>query len=172
MDRHHLDRCNGGLESLVARLHAGAVQRLFQRLAGQHAEAVRHARLLLRLADAARNLRVDRLVVRRLAAQQAAQRDDRIHRFRLRQGARRRGNLPRAGHAHPLHLRLRRAERSSPSSAPCNRRSVITAFQRATTIANCIPAADSRPDGHRLAVQRILRLPEADPQRRVQRYRK
>ena len=36
-------------------------------------------------------------------------------------------------------------ERSSPSSAPCSSRSVITAFQRATTIANRIPAADRSP---------------------------
>ena len=71
---HHLNGCGSGFKSLVSGLDAGAIERLLQRLAGEHAKAVRNARLLLRLADAARHFVVDGFVVGRLAAQQAAQR--------------------------------------------------------------------------------------------------
>ena len=61
---------DGGLESLIAGFYSGAVQGLFQRFAGEHAEGVRDTCLLLRLADAARDLVIDGLVVGGFAAQQ------------------------------------------------------------------------------------------------------
>ena len=76
---HHLNGGRGGLKALVAGLDARAVQRLLQSFAGEHAEAVGNAGLLLRLADAAGHFVVDGLVVGGFAAQQAAQRHDRVH---------------------------------------------------------------------------------------------
>ncbi len=142
---HHLNGRAGSLKSLVARLDAGAIERLLQGLAGEHAKAVRNAGLLLRLADAARHFVVDGLVVRGLAAQQAAERDNRIHLPRFA-SVRAAAGISHAPGTRTTSISLRDAPlRSNASSAPSSRRSVITAFQRATTMANFIPSAERSP---------------------------
>jgi hypothetical protein len=93
-----------GLEALIACLDSGAVQRLLQRLAGQHSEAVRHAGFLLGLADTAAYLVVDRFVMSRFSAQQAPEHDDSIESFCDCEGTRGGRNLPCARHAHNLDL--------------------------------------------------------------------
>ena len=142
----HLDGRGGGLKALVAGLDAGAVERLLQRFAGEHAKAVGNAGLLLRLADAARDFVVDGLVVRGFAAQQAAESDDGVDAALV--GARRapRRESPMRRERGRSRYRQRSAPlRSSASSAPSSRRSVMTAFQRETTMANFIPAAERSP---------------------------
>ena len=101
---HHFNGGGGGLKALVAGLDAGAVQRLLQSFAGEHAEAVGNAGLLLRLADAARHFVVDGLVVGGFAAQQAAQRDDGVHAAGVGEVRGGGGNLPRAGNANDLNI--------------------------------------------------------------------
>src|SRR5271169_1713844 len=93
----HLDGGCAGLKALVSALDAGTVEGLLEGFAGEHAEAVGDAGLLLRLADAARDLVVDGLVVGGFAAQEAAQGDDGVDLALAGDGARGLGNLPRAG---------------------------------------------------------------------------
>jgi hypothetical protein len=145
VDGDHFDGGDRGFEALVARLDAGAVERLLQRFAGEHAEGVGDARLLLRLADAARDLVVDGLVVGGFAAEQAAEVMMASQFFGLGQGAGGGGDLPRTGDADDLDVGLPLRCGRSASSAPCSSRSVMTAFQRATTMANFIPAAERSP---------------------------
>ena len=57
---------------------ARAIDGLFERVAGEHAEDHRHARIELRELDAARRFRRHVIVVRGLAAQHAADANDRI----------------------------------------------------------------------------------------------
>ena len=64
----HFNGGDGGFESFVAGLQSGAVQRLLQRFAGQDAEGMRHACLLLGLAKAAGDFVVDGFIVGGLAA--------------------------------------------------------------------------------------------------------
>src|SRR6185503_15984406 len=91
------------------RLYPGAVQCLLQSLAGQNAESVRHAGLLLGLTDAATHLVVDRLVMGGFAAQQAAKHDHTVETLAGREGSRRRRNLPRSRHSDNLNLLAGRA---------------------------------------------------------------
>jgi hypothetical protein len=159
----HLDGRHGGLEALVAGLDAGAVERLLQGFAGEHAKAVGNAGLLLRLADAARHFVVDGLVVGGFAAQQAAQRHNGVHLAQVGQGARRRGNLPCAGNANHFNV--------GPLCAAAQQR-VERAFQQPLGD-HRIPAGDDDGklharggeiafDGHRLALDRIGPGPEAE----------
>ena len=106
LDRDHLDGGDGGFEALVSCLQAGAVESLFERLAGEDAEGVGDAGILLRLADATRDLVVDGLVVGGFATQKTAKGDDRVELLRLGEGAGGGGNLPRAGDADDLDIRL------------------------------------------------------------------
>src|SRR5208337_4472672 len=101
---HHFNRGRCGLKALVAGLDARAVQRLLQGFASEHAKAVGNARLLLRLADAAGHFVVDSLVVGSFAAQQAAQRHNGVCTTGVGNGARRGGNLPRAGNANNFNI--------------------------------------------------------------------
>ena len=136
----------GRFKSLVAGLDAGAVERLLQRFAGKHAKAVGNAGLLLRLPDAARHFVVDGLVVRRFAAQQAAERDDGIDACPASPGSAPLPGFPmRRERAPPRYRCAARRCAASASSAPSSRRSVMTAFQRATTMANFMPSAERSP---------------------------
>src|SRR5437764_11938203 len=72
----HLRRGQGCFKSLVAHLQAGAIDGLFERVAGEDAESMRHASLLRRLPNAARDLVHDDDVMRGIAAQQASEADD------------------------------------------------------------------------------------------------
>src|ERR1700722_14278388 len=101
-DAYHFDGGRSGLKALVAALNSGAVERLLQSLAGEHAKAVRDAGFLLRLPDAACDLGVDGLVVSGFSAQQTPQRNDGVHTTGGRAGASRGGYLPCAGNAHNL----------------------------------------------------------------------
>src|SRR5215207_11778326 len=74
-DVGHLERRAGRVGALVAPSPAGAGKRLLPRLAGQHAEGDRNARLERRQLEAARGLRGDVLEMRRLAANHAAEGD-------------------------------------------------------------------------------------------------
>src|SRR6266566_2807397 len=67
----HLHRCQRRFKSLVAHLQAGAIDGLFERVAGEDAESMRHASLLRRLPNAARDLVHDDVVMRGIAAEQA-----------------------------------------------------------------------------------------------------
>ena len=160
---------SGGFKALVAGLDAGAVERLLQGLAGEHAKAVGNAGLLLRLADAARHLVVDGLVVGGLAAQQAAERDDGVHACRtIGEGARRGGNLPCAGNANHFNI---------GSLCAAAQQGVERAIEQ--PLGNHrIPAGDDdgEPhagggeiafDGDRLAVDRIGPGPEAEREARL-----
>ena len=159
----HLDGRDGGFKALVSGLDAGAVERLLQRLAGEHAKAVGNAGLLLRLADAARHFVVDGFVMSSLAAQQAAERDDGVHLAEVGHGARGRRNLPRAGNADHLNVGPRRAAAQQR----------IERALKQPLGDHRIPAGDDDGklhagggeiafDSHRLAFDRIGPRPEAE----------
>ena len=146
LQAHHLDRRHGRLKSLVPGLDSGAVQRLLQRLAGQHAKAVRNARLLLRLADARAppRCKLPRSAPSRRAAGSPAS-QSRLLCLHWRWCA------PPPGISHAPGTRTTsmsvafRAAAQQRIKRPSSSRSVITAFQRATTIANFIPSAERSP---------------------------
>src|SRR5262249_1900927 len=73
----HFDRGDGRLEALVAGLGAGAVEGLFQRVAGKDAEHDRHARAQGGMGDAAHGTAGDMVVVVGVAADDGPQADDR-----------------------------------------------------------------------------------------------
>ena len=110
----HFDGGSRGFKSLIAGLDTGAIQGLFERLAGEYSEAVRNAGFLLRLPDAARHFVVDGLVVGGLAAQQTTECNDGVQAmaglFRIvlssevSERPRRGGDFPCAGHARDLNI--------------------------------------------------------------------
>ena len=93
-----------GLVAFVAGFQAGAVDGLFERVAGQDAESHRHAGIELRELNAARGFRCDVIVVGGLATQDAADADDRIEATGRGKFFRRQRNLKRAGNANNLNL--------------------------------------------------------------------
>ncbi len=95
----HLHRRQRRFQSLVAHLQSGAVDSLLQVFAGENTEGVRHSGFLRGLADAAGDFVDDDVVVRGVAAQQAAQADDCIVFFGLGKGAGSGRNFERAGDA-------------------------------------------------------------------------
>jgi hypothetical protein len=99
LDGDHLDGGGGGFEAFVAGFEAGAIEGLLQGFAGENAEGVGDAGLLLGLADAAGDLVVDGLVVGGFAAEEAAEGDDGVEFFGFGEGASGGGNLPGAGDA-------------------------------------------------------------------------
>ena len=91
----HLERRAGGLGAAVdARL------RLLARLGRDHAERHRDARLDRRQLEAARRLARDEVEVRRLPADDAAERDDAREAAGLRERERRQRQLERPGDGH------------------------------------------------------------------------
>ena len=134
---------------------------------------MRHAGLLLRLPNPARNFCVDRLVVRRLAAQQAAQRDHRVHLAAFGRRPRRVRHLPRARHTHHRHIFARRAAASQ----------AIERTLQQPVRNHSVPARGHNHKAHPLgrhptldrrlhAMHRVFRLPEADLEAAVQAQRK
>src|SRR5207245_6604019 len=81
----HLDRRQRRFESLVAHLQSGAIDGLFERVAGENAESMWHSSLLCRLPNAACDLVYDNVVVRSVASQYASEGDDGVVFFRLRE---------------------------------------------------------------------------------------
>ena len=68
----HLHRGQRRFKSLVAHLQAGAIDGLFERVAGKNAERVWNSSLLRRLPNAARDLVDDHVVMGGIPAQQAS----------------------------------------------------------------------------------------------------
>ncbi len=106
MDGDHFDGGDGGFEAFVAGFDAGAVEGLLEGLAGEDAEGMGDAGLLLGLADSASYLGVDGLVVGGFAAEEAAEGDDGVVLLRLGEGAGGGGDLPGAGDADDLDIGL------------------------------------------------------------------
>src|ERR1700676_117978 len=77
-EMRHFDGAERGFESFVATLQSGAVDGLLQCVAGQHAKHYGHAGIHLRELQPARGFRADIVVMRRLAAQHAADGDKRV----------------------------------------------------------------------------------------------
>jgi len=78
VQRDHLNRGNGGFKALVSCFKTGAIKCLFKGFTGENAERMWDARLLLRLADAARDFGVNSLIMRSLTTKKHAQGDDGI----------------------------------------------------------------------------------------------
>jgi len=110
----HLHRRQRRLKSLVPQLQAGAINRLLQRVACQHAKRMRDSSLLRRLPDAASNLIHDHIVMRRIAADQAAEANDGVIFFGFGKRASGQGNLERARHAGERDVFLLRARAQQP----------------------------------------------------------
>src|SRR5271156_662488 len=72
----HFDGGEPGFVTLVPAFEARAVDGLFQRVAGQHAEGHRNARIELRQLNSARRFRGHVIVMRSLATQNASDADD------------------------------------------------------------------------------------------------
>src|SRR5260370_8312133 len=105
----HLHRRQRRLKSLVPHLQPGAINRLLQRVAGQHTKRMRHSSLLRRLPDAARNLIHDHVVMRLIAAEQEPEANDRIVLLGLREHAGGGWNFERSGNANQRDVFLLRA---------------------------------------------------------------
>ena len=102
----HLDRGQRGFESLVPHLQSSAVNRLLERVAGKNAEGMRHAGFLCRLANAARDLVDDHIVVPRVSAKQAAEADDGVIFLCFGERARGDRDLERPGYANNVDVVL------------------------------------------------------------------
>src|ERR1700726_4220424 len=87
----HLHRRQRRLESLVAHFQSGAINRLLQRFAGEHAKGMWHSSLLRRLADPSRDFVDDHVVMGSVATKQAAETDDGVVSPSFGKGARGRG---------------------------------------------------------------------------------
>ena len=140
---------------LLPAFQTGAVECLLQRFAGEDAEGVGDAGLLLGLADAAGDFVIDGLVVGGFAAEEAAEGDDGVEFFGFGEGAGGGGNLPGAGDADDFDVCLRCAAAMEGVEGACRRRSVMTVFQRVVTMAKrMFGGAEIAFDGGRLIVQR------------------
>src|SRR3954463_9740298 len=107
--RSHLDGSERGFVSFITALQAGAVDGLLERLARQHAVGVWGAGLLRGLPDAARDLGRDVLVMRGVAADDAAEADDGVVTVRLGELARGEWDLEGAGDADDFDVIVMRA---------------------------------------------------------------
>src|SRR5437879_13741276 len=94
----HLDRRQRRFKSLVAHLQSGAIDGLFERVAGENAESMWHSSLLCRLPNAACDLVHDNVVVSSVAAQQASEADDGVVFFGFSASAGSGRNLEGTGH--------------------------------------------------------------------------
>jgi hypothetical protein len=104
LDGDHFYGGYGGFEAFVSGFEAGSVEGLLEGLAGEDAEGVGDAGLLLGLAYAAGDLVVDGLVVGGFSAQKAAQGYDGVDMAGSSAGAGSSGNFPCAGDAHDLNV--------------------------------------------------------------------
>ena len=98
----------GGFEAFVTGFEAGTVERLLQCFAGENAEGMGDASLLLRLPDAACDLVVDRFVVGGFTAEETTESDDSVEFFAFSEGASGGRDLPGARDADDLNLILLR----------------------------------------------------------------
>ena len=100
--RRHLHRRQRRLKPFVPHLQPGAINGLLQRVAGKHAERMRHAGFLRRLSNPARNFIDDHVVVRCVPAQQTAETDDRVIFFGFGESAGSRWDFKGAWHTDDL----------------------------------------------------------------------
>ena len=148
IQRRHLHRRQGRLESLVAHLQPRPVDGLLQSLTGKDAEGVRHARLLRRLPNAARDFIDDHVVMRGVAAEQAAKADDGVILFRLRQRPCRGRNFKRPRHTDDLDVFLFRTRAQKP---------VISTLQKSL----CDESVETRNDDRETFSGRVQAAGEA-----------
>ena len=99
----HLDGGHGGVEALVAALGAGAVDGLFQRVGGEHAEGDRHAGFHRDVGHALGGLGGHVIEMRRFAADHGAQADDGVVAVLAGQFAGHQRHFPGAGNLDDVH---------------------------------------------------------------------
>src|SRR5579863_493527 len=107
--RRHFHRRQRRLKSLVPHLQSCPINRLLQVLAGQHAERMRHSRLLRRLPDPPRDFVDDHVIVRRISTQQTSQANDRVIFLSQSQRPSRQRNLKSPRHAHHVNVLFSRS---------------------------------------------------------------
>src|SRR5229473_287045 len=105
----HLDGCEPRFKSFVPALESGAVDGLLKCVARQHTKDDWQATIHLRELQAAGGLRTNVIVVRRFAAQNASDGDQRIILPRRRQFFRCQGQFKRARHVYDIHIFAARA---------------------------------------------------------------
>src|ERR1700674_927129 len=105
----HFDGGEPRFESFVPALEPGAVDGLLQRVARQHAKYTRQATVNLRELQSARGLRTNIIIVRRFAAEYAADGDQRIVLPRRRQFFRRQRQFERPRNMHHINILAARA---------------------------------------------------------------
>ena len=165
MDGDHFDGGDGCLEALVSGFEASTVEGLFEGFAGEDAEGVGDAGLLLGLSDTSGDFVVDGFVVGSFSAEEAAEGYDGIEFFGLGEGAGGGGNLPGTGDADDFYVGFGGA-------------AAVKGVQRSLQEAigdDGVPAggddgeahaggAEVPFDGYRLVMEGVLRLPEAEGQ--------
>ena len=112
---YHFQGGFGALDSFIAYVAAGAMDRLFERFAGEHAEQHRHARVQPGLHQPDAHRPIDVLVVRRLAANHRPQGEHGDVFAALGQPIGHQRNLERPGH--PGHVDRRVAQRRLPRTS-------------------------------------------------------
>ena len=105
----HFDGGEPRFESFVPALESGAVDGLLQRVAGQHTEYNWQAAVHLRELQSARGLRTNIIIVRRLAAEHAADGDQRIVLPRRGQFFRSQRQFERPRNVHHINILAARA---------------------------------------------------------------
>jgi hypothetical protein len=102
----HLHRRQRCLKSLVPHLQPGPIDGLLESLASEHPKRVRHARVLSRLSNAARNFVDDHVVVRGVPPQQTTETYDRVMFLGFRDSAGSQWDFKRPRHADNLDVFL------------------------------------------------------------------
>src|SRR5215469_5736108 len=150
----HLEGAKTRFETFVAPLQARAVNRLFERVAGQHTKHDRHPRIHLRELQATRSLRANVIIMRRFPPEDAPNGDQGIVATRPRHFLGGQGQFERSRHVHNIHVVALR-----PASS---RRSVMKLLNRLTTIPSRKPAPLKLPSillGSILSVIAIINFP-------------
>src|SRR4029077_20172538 len=100
----HFDGSEARFEAFIAALQAGAVDCLFQRIAGKHTENYRNAGVHLSELKSARSFRADIIVVRGYSAKNTANGDERVVLSRESEVFCGEGQFKCAGHMHDAHV--------------------------------------------------------------------
>ena len=141
----HLDGGQRGVGAFIAALCARAVDRLLDSVGGQHTEDNRNAGLQRDLADAAGRLAGNIIEVRRVAANDGAQGDNRVMAILFGHRLYHNGSSQEPGTFTISMLAGMQPERVSVSTAPASSRSVMKLLNLATTMANFSPVAFRLP---------------------------
>ena len=146
----HLHRRQRRLESLVAHLQPGTVDRLLQRVAGKDTERMRHSCLLRRLPDPARDYVDDYVEVGCVSAQKAAEADDSVVLLGFSKCARGQGDFEGARDADDLDVFLFR---------PGTNESIVCAAKQAVGdefVESRDDDSETKPRGIQLSRARLL----------------